>query len=87
MISYYFTTSNAVTALPDKNTLTVGSYIFIYLVTTCFTILLYVILKVVLKWYNQFRKYHNTIPFYEIHGHNKGPLMTIAIEFSNLSEF
>ncbi len=87
MISYYFTTSNVVNAQIDKTTAKEVSYIFIYLlITLCFVILLYVILKLFLKWYKQFQRYHTTLPFHGMHGHNKGPLTTIAIEFSNLSE-
>ncbi len=87
IISYYLITSNAVEAATDISMVTSGSYILIYLLTAiCLTLLLYIILKVLVKWYKQSHRYHTIIPFHRMQGHEKGPLKTIAIELSNLSE-
>ncbi len=58
-----------------------------YLLSTiCLTLLLYVILKGLCRCYRHFCRYHCTLHFHCVHGHDRGPLTVIAIEFNNLLE-
>ncbi len=87
ILSFYLSPSNIAEAATDMPSACSGTNIYIYLLTAlCMMLLLYVILKLILRWYKHFCRYHTILHFSRICGQDIRPLTDIAIEFSNLSE-
>ncbi len=71
IVSIYMASPQTATALLDNLTRH-GSDISMYVLpAVCLTLLLYAIIKVLVRCHRQFRRYHMTIYFYCMHGYNK----------------
>ncbi len=85
-MSFYVASQTTVAASLDNSTCSKGD-IFLYILSAvCLLLLLYVLLKLFIKLYRHFRRYHTTTHFLCAHGHNKGSPTAVALELSTLSE-
>ncbi len=86
LISLYMASPQAINAAALDSTRNTGN-IFQYLLSTiCILILLYAIVKMIIRGCHYFRRYQTTTHFMCQHEHDKGPSTANALELCTMSE-